>query len=248
MTISILNFLILFALSPIHSAETHAKESTGHAHASSGVPAEKALEWLKNGNSRYRNSKLRSDGQSKADRALLSEGQKPHTIVISCSDSRVPPEIIFDQKLGEIFVIRIAGQALDPHALGSVEYAIEHLGVKNILVLGHSTCGAVKAAHATLKTKDAGSENLNALVANIHPRIKDFEGKAASKNLLDEGWANVNGAAKDLKEQSKIISNSIKNHGVEINQALYHLASGEVEFSTPSTKRDIATEKKETEH
>src|SRR3990167_319467 len=152
-------------------ADTHA---TAEAHHPAGTAPDQAMTFLRNGNKRFLSGKLRKDGQAKKDIARLATGQKPHTIVLSCSDSRVPPEIIFDQKLGEIFVIRTAGEVLDPMAIASIEYALEHLGSNLILVMGHTQCGAVKAALATIGGQDAGSPHPNKPVAPIPPPLPEF--------------------------------------------------------------------------
>lgn len=208
-----------------------ASHGSGAHHREVGpVAADKALGWLKNGNTRFLKSKLRKDGQGMKDRERLAKGQKPHSIILSCADSRVPPELIFDQKLGEIFVVRAAGQALDNATLGSIEYAIEHLGSNLLVVMGHSSCGAVKAAHATLGGQDAGSPSLNKLVADIHPRIKTFQSKAVSKDALNEGWANVDGVARDLADRSEIIRNALDSGSLKIQKSLYHLDTGKVEW------------------
>ncbi len=202
-----------------------------HHHAeTAGVPADKALSWLKNGNNRYLTNKLRTDGQSAKDRQRLSTGQHPHSIILSCSDSRVPPEILFDQKLGEIFVVRAAGEALDNATIASIEYAVAHLGANLLVVMGHDSCGAIKAAFETLGGADAGSPFLNNLVKDIHPRIQSFAGKKISDHGVDESWANVHGIAKDLIERSAIIREAVANNGFKIAKSVYHLSSGQVEW------------------
>lgn len=213
-----------------HKGDAHGGGHKNDHHAVDGVAPEKALSWLKNGNTRFTNQKLRKDGQGPSDIKRLSSGQQPHSIVLSCSDSRVPPEVLFDQKLGEIFVVRTAGQSLDDMAIASMEYAVSHLGSKLIVVMGHESCGAVKAAHGTFGGKDAGSPALNHLVADIQPRIKKFENKTLSKGALLEGWANVTGVAKDLLERSSIIREAVQSGQVRIEQALYHLGDGHVEW------------------
>lgn len=202
-----------------------------HKHSERGpVPSEKALGWLKNGNTRFVKHFLRHDGDLAKDRTRLTAGQKPHSIVLSCSDSRVPPEVVFDQKLGEIFVIRTAGESLDASAIASIEYAIEHLGSNLIVVMGHESCGAVKAALATLDGADAGSPWLNKLVQDLHPHMRSFKGKPVSEGALVEGWANVTGVAKDLVDRSQIVRDAVNSGEVKIQTALYHLGSGVVEF------------------
>src|SRR5207253_8806048 len=109
------------------------------------APAE-AIAKLKEGNGRYASGRLQRSGQRTERRAELTKDQHPFAVIVSCSDSRVPPEIVFDQGLGDLFVVRVAGNVIDDHSLGSIEYAVDHLGVRLIVVLGHQSCGAVKAA------------------------------------------------------------------------------------------------------
>ncbi|HPI40040.1 MAG TPA: carbonic anhydrase [Pseudobdellovibrionaceae bacterium] len=202
----------------------------GHGH-SEGVAAEKSLGWLKNGNTRFVKGRLRADGQSPKDRTRLVSGQKPHAIVLSCSDSRVPAEIVFDQKLGEIFSVRTAGESLDSSAIASIEYAIEHLGSRLIVVLGHTYCGAVNAALDTSVGGDAGSPHLNKLVSDIQPRILSFMGKERAKDIEQESWSNTKGVAKDLMDRSNIISTRVKSGDVKIVSSMYYLDSGKVLFA-----------------
>lgn len=201
-----------------------------HKRESGAISADVALRYLVNGNKRFTQNKLRNDGISAKDLQRLSTGQKPHTIVLSCSDSRVPPEVLFDQKLGEIFVIRTAGQALDSSAIASIEYAVAHLGTNLIVVMGHESCGAVKAALSTLNGEDAGSPSLNKLVSDIHPRLKRFSRVPASTGVIQESWANVNGVAEDLAARSEIVQSAIESGELRIEKALYHLGSGNVEW------------------
>lgn len=194
------------------------------------VSAEKSLGWLKNGNRRYVKGFLRKDGQSAADRARLATGQKPHAIILSCSDSRVPPEIVFDQKLGEIFVVRTAGENIDPATLASIEYGVKHLGSNLIVVMGHTSCGAVQAALQTMNGEDAGSPWLNGLLAATRLRLQEFKGHAASADLREEVWANVGGVSRDLVQKSEIIRAAVGDGSLKITQAVYDLSHGSVDF------------------
>lgn len=215
-------------------AKAHAEKPSadhGHGHAlSGGIEPTTALRWLKNGNTRFVKGTLRKDGQSKKDVSRLSKGQKPHTIVLSCSDSRVPPELVFDQKLGEIFTVRTAGESLDSSAIASIEYAVAHLGARLILVMGHTSCGAVKAAVETLGGGDTGSPHINHLVKDIHPRIRSVTSGKGSPGLGTESWANAKGVAFDLTARSAIIAEAVRSGHVRIVSALYNLPSGEVDF------------------
>lgn len=228
--------LIISAFSIVTNAKSN--HDSGHAPAAAsthheapkGTEPDVALGWLQNGNTRYMTNKLRRDGQSAADIERLSKGQTPHSIVLSCSDSRVPPEIVFDQKLGEIFTVRTAGESLDNAGIASMEYAVSHLGAKQLVVMGHTSCGAVKAALATLDGSDAGSPALNALVHDIHPRVASYKRKPQSVGARDEAWSNVNGVAADLLERSIILAKLVGEGKLKIRKALYDLETGKVEF------------------
>lgn len=216
----------------IAKKEVHTAEPAHHARKVGSVPADKALGWLKNGNTRYLKGFWRKDGATQKDVARLSTGQTPHTIVLSCSDSRVPPEVVFDQKLGEIFVIRTAGEMVDDSVLASIEYGVEHLGANLILVMGHSSCGAVKAAFTTPSGTDTGSPYINALVAEVQPRIAQRMRNPASAGFVAEGWDNARGVSQKLLEKSKIIREAAKSGSLRVETALYHLDSGKVEWNT----------------
>ena len=194
-----------------------------------GVDPTQALKWLQNGNKRFVKGYLRKDGESKKDILALSKGQSPHAIVLSCSDSRVPPELVFDQKLGEIFVVRTAGESLDPNVIASIEYAVEHLGPRLLIVMGHSSCGAIKASVDTLDGKDAGSPALNHLVADIQPRLKEITSHT-SPGLVDEANANSSGIVADLIRRSALLKQAVDEGRLVIKTALYEMNSGEVKF------------------
>nr|WP_295905343.1 carbonic anhydrase [uncultured Bdellovibrio sp.] len=206
-----------------HGAEKSVREA-------GPVPPEKAQGWLKNGNTRYVKGFFRNDGASSKDRLRLASGQKPHSVILSCSDSRVPPEVVFDQKLGEVFVIRTAGESLDDNVIGSIEYAVEHLGSNLVVVMGHESCGAVNAALASLKGSSLGSPALEGLVNDIKPRVQKYANSTPSQGLLEETWSNVDGVAKDLLERSAILRDAVGSGDVKIVKAMYHFDSGLVEW------------------
>ena len=212
------------------SLQLFSKEAAHEVRLKGEINPEKSLLLLKSGNKRYTTAHPRKDPITPKDREKLVSGQKPYAIVLSCSDSRVPPEIIFDQKLGEIFVVRTAGESLDFAAIASIEYGIAHLGSNLIVIMGHESCGAVKAALATLNGGDAGSAWLNKLVADLHPHLKRFTELSQTDGVIVESWANVEGVSKDLVERSEIIKKAIESGDVRIQNALYHLGSGEVEW------------------
>lgn len=145
--------------------------------------ADQALQWLKNGNTRFVKNRLRNDGVSAKDRMRLIEGQKAHSVILACSDSRVPPEVIFDQKLGEVFVVRTLGHALDQTSIASIDYAVEALGAQNVVVLGHESCGATLTAN----------QNAKAVSMELVKRSK------AVKNGVESGNVKVHSAMYKLK-------------------------------------------------
>lgn len=201
-----------------------------------GPTPEVSMRYLRNGNTRFRKVLLRKDGQAPADVKRVAAGQRPHAVVIACSDSRVPPEVVFDQKLGEIFVVRTAGQTLSREVVASVEYAVEHLGPRLILVLGHTSCDAVHAAadaihgHAPPSGALAGSPNLDALVKSLRPRLEQTVRTEPSPGLVNEGWANVRGAARELFELSPYLRARLNEGHLKVVGGLYDLESGAVDF------------------
>lgn len=160
-------------------------------------------------------------------RSELAKGQHPDVIVVTCSDSRLSPEWIFDQPLGEVFVVRTAGNLVDPIALGSIEYAVEHLHAKLLVVMGHDKCGAVDAA---LSGAEMPTDNLKALVAKIRPGLPTSKsGASADATLQAAVEANVRRSAMDCIVGSPIVREHTVKGSLAVVQAVYHLSTGEVE-------------------
>lgn len=197
----------------------------------SGVAAEKALEWLQNGNKRFLKKTDRNDGNAQSDRDRVSKLQQPHAIILSCSDSNVPPETVFDQTLGEVFVVRTAGASLDSAVIASLEFAVKNLGPQLLVVMGHTSCSAIHSAVTAHDGESLGSASLDLLVADIRPRLPN-RGPAGvpSKNLEIESAANAQGVAADLMKRSNIIRNFVENGQLIIKPALYDTAAGSVKF------------------
>jgi carbonic anhydrase len=196
----------------------------------SGVTADEALQKLLDGNKRYVESKMNACGESNgAAREKLSKSQKPYAIILSCSDSRVPPEIIFDKGLGEIFVVRVAGNVPDPVVLGSIEYAAEHLGSLLVMVLGHERCGAVTAA-VDAKGKPEG--NIGAIIKNISPAVKqakkEYQGKDKAELVETAINDNVKLVAANIVKQSPVMKKLVGEAKVKIVAAKYDLDDGNV--------------------
>lgn len=181
------------------------------------------IERLKSGNDNFVSDKLEGKLNDQARREDLSNGQAPHTIVLSCADSRVVPELAFDTGLGELFVLRVAGNVANTSTIASIEYAVAHLGTKLIVVLGHQSCGAVTAAMAG---GDNGY-NLNHLLAHVAPAIN---ASAEGATVNDVVKKNAELTAKELMNRSTIIKDGVDNKGVKIIPAYYNLDTGKVDF------------------
>lgn len=177
---------------------------------------------LKEGNQRFANDALKNELVDKERRIELTSGQEPHTIVLSCADSRVVPEHAFDAGLGELFVLRVAGNVANTSTIASIEYAVAHCGSKVIVVMGHQACGAVTAAIAGGDNGD----NLNHLLAHINPAIDAAE----AKDVTTVVKKNAELTAIELKTKSKIIGDAVVSGSVKIVAAYYNLESGKVDF------------------
>lgn len=182
-----------------------------------------ALNRLKEGNARFIKDGLEHNKQDSKRRGELSQGQHPFAIILSCADSRVIPEITFDTDLGELFVVRVAGNIANTSSIASIEYAVANLNVKLIAVMGHESCGAVTAA---INGGDAGP-NLNHLISMIEPAVTQSD-KSSVNEVVKEN-ARVN--AKLLVDKSEIISGAVKEKNVKIVTAYYNLESGVVDFN-----------------
>lgn len=159
-------------------------------------------------------------------RHQLASGQSPKAIILSCSDSRVGPELVFDQSLGDIFVVRTAGNVADKVALGSIEYAVEHLHSPLLVVLGHQKCGAVNAACSGEKMP---SENLDAIVEKINPAVTRAKTYAKADDLVESAIKeNVRQSARDLSANSEIIGSAVKFGKLSVIEAEYELETGQV--------------------
>lgn len=191
---------------------------------------EEAKELLTNGNERFTEGLLTKKDLTEARRRHLAAGQKPFAIIVSCSDSRVPPELIFDQALGDIFVVRVAGNVIDDVARGSVEYAVEHLGSPLIVVLGHEKCGAVKAT-----VEGAGGApapgSIGSIIEKISPSVEEAKLTGLSGDEFVEEVANDNVKVSiTALESSPIVKEKLEKHELTVVGAKYHLESGQVEW------------------
>jgi len=200
------------------------------------IAARDALERLREGNQRFvANIRSQETLPNHARRMQLAAGQEPFAIVLGCSDSRVPAEIVFDQGLGDLFVIRVAGNIVAPSQIGSVEFAAERFGTRLVVVLGHSRCGAVIATLEELnRPTDKQSRHLGSIVDRIRPSVEALiatERHRDADALIDDAVrANVRVSASQLRHGSQILEHLIQNEGLVVVGAEYSLETGHVDF------------------
>lgn len=225
--VSALLFLSVVLSSSLLWSSEKAHQAAEHHSAQPAISADDTLKQLLGSNQNYVTGKL-TQRDLPARRGELVKGQHPSAVVLSCSDSRVPPELIFDQGLGDLFVVRVAGNVADAVALGSIEYAVEHLNVPLIIVMGHDKCGAVSA------TVQGGAPegNIRSIVERISPSVN--KAKASGKtgdDLLDAAIIeNVRSVTAGLTRDSAIIKHLVEEKKVKIVPAKYSLAAGKVDL------------------
>jgi carbonic anhydrase len=191
--------------------------------AAPSVSTEAALAKLKEGNARFVRNKVSTAKPTTAKRLETAQAQHPFAIILGCADSRTSPEIVFDQNIGDLFVVRTAGNLVDDHALGSIEYAVEHLGARLIVVLGHQRCGAVIAAMAS----DTAPGHVESLVRDIQPAVQAVKGKPGDATDLA------------IAENARLMADKIRTDAalgdlakdVRVIPAVYNLDTGKVEWS-----------------
>lgn len=196
--------------------------------APAGPSPDAAVATLQAGNARFAAGKPKHPHASPARRAEIAKGQHPKAAILGCADSRVPPELIFDEGLGDLFVVRVAGNVADAVDVGSLEYAVEHLGVGLVVVLGHHACGAVKA------TADAGGEaegNIGAIVREIAPAVNQAKASPGKEGLVNDAvHLNASRTAAALRERSPMLKKALDEKKLKIVPAVYDLETGRVEW------------------
>ena len=212
------------------------------------VPPVEAMSRLQEGNRRYTSGNQQHPHESSEERtymatnsyenlgmtaaeaakrrAELTKSQHPFAIVLGCADSRVPPEIAFDQGLGDLFVVREAGNVIDDHSLGSIEYAVDHLAVRLIVVLGHQRCGAVMAAKETIAAKTEAPAHIQSLVTAIQPAVE--ETTRGDLNATIE--ANVKNVTQALRSSTPVLKPKVDSGELKVVGAYYSLDTGTVAF------------------
>jgi carbonic anhydrase len=200
------------------------------------ISAQEALDRLREGNARFVSRRRNSDVLTSEDRRReVAVAQEPFAIILGCSDSRVPAEIVFDQGLGDLFVIRVAGNIVAPSQIGSVEFAAERFGTRLVVVLGHSNCGAITATIEELRrSREERSRNLRSIVDRVRPSVSAV--LAVDENIPHEELvrksvrANILMSVNQLRHGSDILEESIRENGLVVVGAEYSLDTGVVEF------------------
>lgn len=198
-------------------------------------PSHAALERLRQGNLRFRSDLLASEAfATAARRAELTNSQDPIAIILGCSDSRVPAEIVFDQGLGDLFVIRVAGNIVAPSQVGSVEFAAARFGTRLVVVLGHSGCGAILATLEELRRPNQNqSRNLRSIVDRVRPSVESLiaSGVGDLDALVRQSVrANIRASADHLRHGSEVLEQLIREEGLLVVGAEYSLETGIVDF------------------
>ena len=200
------------------------------------ISAQQALERLRAGNLRFVSETRNGDQQANESRRReLAQGQEPFAIILGCSDSRVPAEIIFDQGLGDLFVIRVAGNIIAPSLVGSVEFAAARFGTPLVLVLGHTQCGAIAATVEELtQPGGAQSPNLRSIVNRVRPAVEPLMATELRHDLpalsREAVRANIRISASHLRHGSELLEDLIEHNGFRVVGAEYSLETGIVEF------------------
>jgi carbonic anhydrase len=213
--------LLLVAAALLTPARMLGGESSQAAAKAEGIVT------LQGGNDRYLSGNLKSKDFT-SERSEQAAGQHPYAIVVTCSDSRVSPEILFDESLGRLFVIRVAGNVIDPVVMGSIEYAVEHLHSETVLILGHSSCGAVSAALAG----GTVPENIGAIIQRIQPAVDAAKKKSSDADEVKKASVSENIALQmtSLTRGSEIVREAVKEGKLTVAGGLYDITTGKVRF------------------
>lgn len=198
------------------------------------------IDKLQEGNGHFIQGKLVNVGQNLVSkREKLANEQKPFAIVLSCSDSRVAPEMIFDQGLGDLFVIRVAGNVLNSDNIASIEYAVKKLEAHLIIVMGHDSCGAIQSAINSSNSSTVISPALERLNSSIRKNILIGEGSldnsASGNGYYQAAFANARGVIKSLLKESQLLESQFERKRIVIVPAIYSIESGRVEFGKPAS-------------
>ena len=217
-----------FVAAPLQRAVAQQDAAAPHP-AGPGLTPDEALALLKEGNEQFLTEAPYQRAEGRERRLEIAKAQHPFAVLVGCSDSRVPPELLFGRGLGELFIIRVAGNTVDLAARGSVEYAVAHLGVPLIVVLGHERCGAVQAAIEVVEKNATFPGSIGDMVEPIVPAV--LKARSEAGDLLDNAVrANVNRVVENLRQSGPVLQQPLEERRLKIVGARYDLDDGKVEF------------------
>jgi carbonic anhydrase len=219
-------FLLSIALAV--SATSFCQQANGNNHDEKTITGDSVLNWLKSGNNAFVHGEFNMHGVDSSLRIQISGEQHPKAVILTCSDSRVPPELIFDKGLGDLFVIRVAGNISDDAVVGSIEYAVEHLHTPLVVVMGHKNCGAIGAAVADLQNpgnKMDGhlrtlTDKIEQAVTTVNVQDSDLTQKALLSNIIF--------TSNSLRQSRPVLYEAVQQGKVKIIGAVYDVTSGKV--------------------
>ncbi|HID22608.1 MAG TPA: carbonic anhydrase [Planctomycetaceae bacterium] len=195
-----------------------------------GLSAEEALKRLEEGNARFVADTPQHPHEARPWRSRLEKGQQPFAVILGCSDSRVPPELVFDQRFGDLFVVRVAGNVVDTDVTASIEYAVDHLGTRLILVLGHSHCGAVTAALDLLGDPDGEPAEIVSLLYRMEPAVMGLPKQLTREQRIEQAVSrNVQRSVQRLSRVPDL-RRKMKAGTIRIVGAVFDMHTGQVEL------------------
>ena len=204
-----------------------------HDAGTKGLDPEAVINWLKKGNTEFEKNENIKHAIDPQLRMELAKGQHPQAIILTCSDSRVSPELIFNKGLGDLFVVRVAGNVTDDAVLGSIEYSAEHLHTPLIVVMGHTNCGAIAAAVSDQNETDVHTADINNLIRTLTDKIQQavlFTNAKDPDPIRNALVSNINYNTLILRNTHPTLSNLINKHELKVIGAVYHLETGKVEW------------------
>ncbi len=229
----ILNRSFLLIATTLLFANTIVVAQEHHDAGPKPLDPDEVISWLKKGNTEFEKNENIKHAIDPKLRMELAKGQHPQAIILTCSDSRVSPELVFNKGLGDLFVIRVAGNVTDDAVLGSIEYSAEHLHTPLIVVMGHTNCGAIAAAVSDQKDDDAHSASINNMVRTLTDKIQEavlFINAKEPDPIRNALVSNVEFNTTLLRNSHPTLSNMVKKHELKIVGAVYHLEDGKVEW------------------
>ncbi len=229
----LLKFSVIFVITVLLLSNSFLMAQDHHEASTKKPDPDTVIAWLKKGNTEFEKNENIKHAIDPKLRMELAKGQNPQAIILTCSDSRVSPELIFNKGLGDLFVVRVAGNITDDAVLGSIEYSAEHLHTPLIVVMGHTNCGAVAAAVNDQNDKDVHTADINNLIRTLTDKIQQsvlFANEKDPDPVRNALVSNIKYNTIILRNAHPTLSNLINTHELKVVGAVYHLETGKVEW------------------